>query len=240
MPTSLQSLELHSLDKVKPTAADQVDWTRLQSLRHLTLTGLAFRPRALQRQLSPLRALTSITFGIGAPIEDDALAKLLGNAQIALPRLEIVQLDHVWCERGSLDDAETSEDHDEEEDDNETEKPVLPGWSVPDWPDGCTEAGIVTAITLAEQAGISLIGTALDTIGFDDEYASEAYDRIVSRAVRSQDLRPAIREYGFEAALEYLERKDWRWRARIRDAINPGIPVYRSVSPHSDYSDHCC
>ncbi|POY72727.1 hypothetical protein BMF94_4134 [Rhodotorula taiwanensis] len=221
VPATLKDLDLYSRPGLDSASAD-LDWTRFVNLRTLILGRSTFQPEGLLQRLLQLQQLTLLVFDIGAPIRDDVLAELLRQHR-GLPHLERVQLDHVCCESGSLDEEHlSSEPRPYERFDTDTERHMWPGWLAPDWPEGCSEAGVADAIALAEHAGVELDGTALDTIGFQEVYDDEARLCMQKHAQWAGDLREAITEYGFDAALDFLKDEDQQWYRTLLKAINPG------------------
>ncbi|GAA5940936.1 hypothetical protein JCM3775_006852 [Rhodotorula graminis] len=148
-PTGLHKLSMRSLQvPVGSGAAHSIHGIlpRFDHLEHLVVCD-GVLSNGLNLRLACLRSLEhlrSLRF-VESVDTDELLANLLQDAG-SLPRLERLGLSHV---------------------------PMNPGWSAPEYPSGCTEAGLRQAMTAAEARGIVVDGTAIEALEWHAAFEAE-------------------------------------------------------------------
>ncbi|KPV72724.1 uncharacterized protein RHOBADRAFT_46319 [Rhodotorula graminis WP1] len=163
-PTGLRKLSMRSLQvPVGSGAAHSIHGIlpRFDHLEHLVVcdgvlsNGLNLRLACL-RSLEHLRSLRFV--------ESDA-------GSLPQARLERLGLSHVVSRKGvpvaDFDRPKTPST------DRWEHWPMNPGWSAPEYPSGCTEAGLRQAMTAAEARGIVVDGTAIEALEWHAAFEAE-------------------------------------------------------------------
>ncbi|BGP19238.1 hypothetical protein JCM10213_007027 [Rhodosporidiobolus nylandii] len=170
---------------------------RFKSLEHLELGNRMFSPDSLLAYLRTLPALRTLAFSPGAFVSDELLEFLTEDSDRP-PHLKHLRLDYAECFRGkSLEDegyrlyqcAKSSRFH------------MYPGWYIADWNYRCSEQGVMQAEWKGGLNGIKVEGTAVEAIGWEEDFFREMYDCTMQWCFEQGDYDEAIGEFG-EAAVE--------------------------------------
>ncbi|GAA5928474.1 hypothetical protein JCM3775_000621 [Rhodotorula graminis] len=199
-PDAVGAQPVGTLDDVLPR------FTRLD----LTLCEGSFTADRLGPYLESLPDIHTLSFGLGAAAGDRLLRDLLEGPHRS-PRLQHLTLDHVECTRGPTFRSKGCRHPPGRHIDNFY---MWPGWWRAFWRYPCTEAGVAAAVRAAKANGVVVDGTALDTIGYDDEWEHEMFECLL--------------EYGFETG-DDSDVREWVGGQGLEDVIHDMEIIRREV-----------
>lgn len=174
-PTGLRRLRLGSVLVVQnhpdePECLLDDVLPRFKHIEHLTLSQFLFTPAALLPYLRSLQSLRTLTFAEGALATDDLLLGIV-DEPLRPPRLRRLTLNHVWCRRGPTVESKGWQLPPDMAD--VCEPPLWDSWAPPYRLPGCSDEGITAAVEAGRRNGVVVDGTALETVGWDDDYERE-------------------------------------------------------------------
>ncbi|GAA5847065.1 hypothetical protein JCM9279_002673 [Rhodotorula babjevae] len=216
-PTGLRKLSMSEATGVSidVAATNPIDGVlpRFEHLEDLSVCGGVFSDD-LDSRLACLRRVRCLrSLHLVGPIATDALLAGLLDDPRHLPRLERLALSHVGggvkgstvAEMGGapgLVDADW------------LSRPLWQGWSEPEYPSGCTEAGLRTAVAVAEARAIVVEGSALGALAWHVAFAAEQRVALLVHGDSTGDYGLArqvlgdavVDEHVVERSLAQLER----------------------------------
>lgn len=142
---------------------------RFKHIEHLTLSQFLFTPAALLPYLRSLQSLRTLTFAEGALATDDLLLGIV-DEPLRPPRLRRLTLNHVWCRRGPTVESKGWQ---LPPDMDVCEPPLWDAWAPPYRLPGCSDEGLTAAVEAGRRNGVFVDGTALETVGWEDDYQRE-------------------------------------------------------------------
>lgn len=191
-PTALRRLALrcdpgHASPTPRAASRTEGILPRFADLEELVLCEHSFRPERLLAAFRSLPRLHTLSFEPGSPATDDLLDSLLCDPA-CLPRLHRLVLNHAECARGPTlesqgwtlpSPSESGPCH------------TWAGWEEAEWPDGCSESGLAAAQDAGHLRGIVVEGTAVDAVGWDDEFWGEMYRSLLYHGDETGDYSEA-------------------------------------------------
>ncbi|KPV73942.1 uncharacterized protein RHOBADRAFT_54526 [Rhodotorula graminis WP1] len=205
-PTGLRKLSMKSVGvPVDSGAAHSIHGIlpRFDQLEHLVVCN-GVLSKDLNLRLQCLRSLEHIrSLRIFGPIAtDELLAHVLKDAG-HLPRLERLGLSHIVSSKGGrvadVGRAATSSTRCRWE-----HWPMCTGWFAPEYPSGCTEAGLRQAMTAAEARGIVVEGTTLEALEWHAAFEAERRAAHLAHGDEQRDHRLARQVLGDVVVDEHL------------------------------------
>ncbi|POY76358.1 hypothetical protein BMF94_0555 [Rhodotorula taiwanensis] len=200
----------------KPVAIEQYI-ARYPQLKSIHI-GPGFDPGLLLPLLAASQ-IEEMTFDRGSPAADDFLAGLLVGPQ-RMFNLRRVEVNHVIAlARSGLYQKLVHDQSFILSGEIHTKAQAFRAEYRPQWPPGCTRAGLSRAVDLAEAAGVSLSGTAVSCINWDAEFDEQFERFLVMCALANDSLEALVAYYGEECAGDILIRHRPALAHLIVDAV---------------------
>lgn len=208
LSTASPKLKKLSLDELSAPLATELYIASFPKLRELRLC-----PGFSQQQLPPVLATSGIrdvAFTHRCRVTDELLLALL-KGPTRMPKLRSLELNHVWASTGDAlynllaDGTPVMTSISEIREGEQSFRELSP-----EWPDGCTADGLRTIVDLAESAGITLSGGAIDTVAWE-------WDNDFEKQFEKFLVRSALVENNFDGLIEYYG-SDKAGKAIVRHA----------------------
>ncbi|BGP00619.1 hypothetical protein NBRC10513v2_006420 [Rhodotorula toruloides] len=145
------------------------DLERFSQVEELHLSQSAFTLAWLDTHLRTLANLRVLHFELWSPVTDAFLLSLV-EGPTRLHRLELLGLGYVDCDRYP---TITSSDYELPAEAKDAQHYVFPNWFEPEWPAGCSEAGLAKVVEAAQVNGVRLVGPALEAVGYEAAWNRE-------------------------------------------------------------------
>ena len=161
-------------------------------LRSLHLDISCYDPTRLPSSLARLADLQVLHFGHAAVVPDHTLVSLV-TGLCRIKSLRKLTLDYVKVYFGSNLRSEGGKlprnaDRDE--------FGLLHNWAAPEWPEGCSEAGVAAAVRLGRSHGVVVAGSAVHALDWLGEYVAERDTVARRRGFEMDDWQDARRFFG--------------------------------------------
>ncbi|BGP34638.1 hypothetical protein JCM10296v2_006460 [Rhodotorula toruloides] len=200
LPRTLKKLRLEQSDGfVAPGSLDDI-LPEFRNLDSLYLCAGTFTLARLTAYLATAVTITSLGFGIDTPVTDEFLLSLVEDP-MRLPNLNTLVLDYVMCGRGLTIESQGFELSEEAAD---TPYHTYPGWWEPVWPKDCSERGLHLVISAAEDADITVQGTALSADKWENDYHEEIFHALLSWGLEVDDFEEAMEILGHDPVDSFL------------------------------------
>jgi hypothetical protein len=204
-PTSLESIVLRTIIPdidyriFRELLLDDI-LQRFKQLEHLELCAYSFSPTLLLSYLQSLPTLSSLTFGLAAPVSDDLLLAIV-KSPTHLPHLKLLTLDYVENKRGSTCEEKGGKLSKEAD---RTEGHVYPGWEAPKWSNESSAEGLVAVLSAAKTSGIKVEGGAIGAERWEEDYLRERYLSTMVWCYCKGDYEEGREEFGDDAVSRWL------------------------------------